>query len=68
MRNIVGVLGGSYCKDSACSVGDLCSILGQKDPLEEGMVTCSSILAWRILWIEEHGGLRSMGLQRVRHG
>ena len=42
--------------------------LGQKDPLEEGMVTCSSILAWRILWIEEHGGLRSMGLQRVRHG
>ena len=42
--------------------------LGQKDSLEEGMVTYSSIVAWRILWIEEHGGLQSMGSQRVRHG
>ena len=31
------------------------------------MATHSSILAWRIPWIEEHGGLQSMGLQRVRH-
>ena len=41
--------------------------LGWEDPLEEGMATCSSILAWRILWTEEPGGLQSMGSQRVRH-
>ena len=41
--------------------------LGQKDPLEKGMATHSSILAWRIPWIEEPGGLQSTGLQRVRH-
>ena len=41
--------------------------LGQKDPLEKGMATCSSILAWRIPWIEEPGGLQSMGSQRVGH-
>ena len=40
--------------------------LGQEDPLEEGMATHSSILAWRILWTEEPGGLKSIGLQRVR--
>ena len=40
--------------------------LGWKDPLEEGMTTHSSILAWRIQWTEEPGGLQSMGLQRVR--
>ena len=39
--------------------------LGQEDLLEEGMATHSSILAWRILWIEEPGGLQSMGSQRV---
>ena len=39
--------------------------LGWKDPLEEGMATHSSILAWRIQWTEETGGLRSIGLQRV---
>ena len=39
--------------------------LGQKDPLEEEMATHSSILAWRIPWTEEPGGLQSMGLQRV---
>ena len=38
--------------------------LGQEDPLEEGMATHSSILAWRT---EEPGGLQSMGSQRVRH-
>ena len=37
--------------------------LGQKDPLEKGMTTCSSILAWRIPWTEEPGGLQSMGSQ-----
>ena len=41
--------------------------LGQEDPLEEGMATHSSILAWRIPWTEEPGRIQSMGLQRVRH-
>ena len=41
--------------------------LGWEDPLEKGMATHCSILAWRIPWIEEPGGLQSMGLQRVGH-
>ena len=41
--------------------------LGQENPLEKGMATHSSILAWRIPWTEEPGSLQSMGLQRVRH-
>ena len=41
--------------------------LGQEDALEKGMATHSSILAWRIPWTEEPGGLQSMGWQRVRH-
>ena len=39
--------------------------LGWENPLEKGMATYSSILAWRIPWTEEPGGLQSMGLQRV---
>ena len=39
--------------------------LGQEHPLEKGMTTHSSILAWRIPWTEEPGGLKSMGLQRI---
>ena len=42
--------------------------LGQEDPLEDGMATHSSILAWRIPWTEKPGGLQSTGLQRVGHG
>ena len=41
--------------------------LGWEDPLEKGMKTLSSILAWRTPWTEEFGRLQSMGLQRVRH-
>ena len=41
--------------------------LGQEDALEKGMATHFSILAWRILWTEEPGGLQCMGSQRVRH-
>ena len=41
--------------------------LGWEGPLEDGKATHSSILAWRIPWTEEPGGLQSMGLQRVRH-
>ena len=40
--------------------------LGWEDPLEEKMATHSSVPAWEIPWTEEHGGLQSMGLQRVR--
>ena len=47
--------------------GDMGSILGQEDPLEEGIATHSSILAWRIPWTKEPGGLTSIGSQRVGH-
>ena len=40
----------------------------QEDPLEEGVATHSSILAWRIPWTEERGRLQSMGSRRVGHG
>ena len=46
-------------------VRDAGSILGLEDPLEEVMATRSSILAWRIPWTVEPGGLQSMGSQRV---
>ena len=42
-------------------------VLAQEDPLEEGMETHSSTLAWRIPWTEEPGRLQSMELQRVAH-
>ena len=42
-------------------------LLGQKDPLEEGLAAHSSVLAWRIPWTEEPGGLPSMGSHRVGH-
>ena len=41
--------------------------LGQEDPVEKEMATHSSILAWRIPWMEEPGRLQATGLQRVRH-
>jgi len=59
--------GGSDGKESTGNVGDLDFILGWEDPLEEGVATHSSILAWRIPWTEEPGGLQSVGLQRVGH-
>ena len=61
-----GFPGGLDSKESACNAGDLGSIPGLEDPLEKGMAAHSSILAWRIPWTEEPGGLRSMGLQRSR--
>ena len=42
--------------------------LAWADPLEKEMATHSSILAWKITWMEEPGGLQSMGSQRVGHG
>ena len=56
---------GSEVKASACNAGDLGSIPGLGRPLEKEMATHSSILAWRIPWTEEPGGLQSTGLQRV---
>ena len=56
---------GSDGKESACNAGDPVQSLGQEDPLEKGMATLSSILAWRIPWTEEPGRLQSMGLQGV---
>ena len=45
----------------------LVSSLGREEPLEKGVAAHSSILAWRIPWTEEPGGLQSMGSQRVGH-
>ena len=52
---------------NAGDVRDAVRSLGQEDPLEEGMASHSSILAWRIPWTEELGRILSIGLQRVRH-
>ena len=57
----------SVNKEYACSVRDRVRSLGWKDPLEKEMATHSSILAWKISWTEEPGGLQSMGWQRVGH-
>ena len=58
---VLGFPCGSAGKESACNGKE--PSLGQKDPLEKGMVTHSSIPAWRIPWTEEPGGLQSMGSQ-----
>ena len=55
--------GGSDGKESVCNAGDLGSIPWRR----EWMATHSNILAWRTPWIEEPGGLQSIGLQRVGH-
>ena len=52
-----GFPGGSNGKESAGNGGDPVRSLGQEDPLEKGMATHSSILAWRISWIEEPDGI-----------
>ena len=54
-------------KNLPADAGDAGSISGQEDPLEEDMATHSSILAWRIPWTGEPGGLQSIGSQRVGH-
>ena len=54
-------------KNPAANAKDLGLIPGQEDSLEKEMATHSSIFAWKILWIEEPGGLQSMGSQRVGH-
>ena len=57
----MGFHGGSDGKESACNVEIQVRLLGQEDPLERRMATHSSILAWRIPWTEESGGLQCMG-------
>jgi len=59
--------GGSDGLESACSAGDLGSVPGSIRSPEKRMDTQSSILAWRILWREDPGGLWSTGLQGVGH-
>ena len=58
---------GSGGKESACNAGDADSIPRWEDHLEKDMATHSSILAWRIPWTEEPGGIPSTGSQRIRH-
>ena len=53
---------------NAGDVRDSDSILGQEDPLEEGMATHSSVLAWRIPWTEEPSGLQSIRITKSRTG
>ena len=52
---------------NAGDIRDADSVPGSGDPLEEGTAADSSILAWRIPWTEEPGGLQSIGSQKVRH-
>ena len=54
-------------KNSPAVLATQVQSLGQKDPIEKGMATHCSILAWRVPWTEEPGRLQSIGLQRVRH-
>ena len=59
--------GSSNAKEFASMLETQVQSLGQEDPLEKGMATHSSILAWRIPRTEEPGGLQSMGSQRIGH-
>ena len=63
----LGFPDGSDSKESVCNAGDPGLVPGSGKPLEKKMATHSSILAWKILWTEEPGGLPSMGSHRVRH-
>ena len=65
----LGFPGGSVGKESACNAGgtgDMGSILGLEDPLEEGMASHSSFIAWRIPQTEEAGGLQSCQVEKSR--
>ena len=58
----------SAVKNPPADAGDVGLTPGSGDPLERGMATHFSVLAWGIPWTEEFDGLQSMGLQRVGHG
>ena len=57
---------GSDSKEAASKAGDPGSVLSGEDPLEKGMSTHSSILAWRVPWTEEPDGLQFVGSHRVK--
>ena len=66
----MGFPGGASGKEATCQCRRhkrRVRCLGREDPLENGMATHSSILAWRIPWTEELGGLRSIASQKVRY-
>ena len=63
VRRLKGLLGGSVVKNLPGKQETWVQSLGQEDPLEKEMATHSSILAWRISWTEEPGGLQSIGWQ-----
>ena len=71
LQQVVGVLLGFLCssdsKESGCNAEDPGLIPGSEDPLEKGIATLSSILAWRIPRTEKPNGLWSMGSQRLGH-
>ena len=65
---LMGFPGGSVVKETAYNAGDargMVQSLGWEDPLEQGMATHTSILAWRIPWTEEPGRRQSMGSHRA---
>ena len=62
-----GFPGSASSKESGCHCRRHGFDLSQEDPLEKGMATHSSILAWEIPWTEQPGGLQSMKLQKIRH-
>ena len=66
-NKVMGFPSGSAIKNLPAVWETRVQFLGGEDPLEEGMATDSIILAWRISWTEEPGGLRSTGSQRVGH-
>ena len=67
LKIIQGFPGGSEGEEFACNAETWVQFLGWEDPLEKGMATHCSILAWRILWTGGPSGLQSMGSQRVVH-
>ena len=62
-----GFLGGSVVRNPLAMQETRIWSLNQEDPLEKGMATHANILAWKIPWTEEPGGLQSLGSQRVGH-
>ena len=67
IKHLLCALGAQTVKNLPAMQETQVRSLGQEDPLEEGMSTHTSTLAWRIPWTEEIGRLQSMGLRRVRH-